>query len=279
MGQKSYDGSPILYLVPTPIGNLEDITLRAIKVLKDVEVIFAEDTRKTIQLLNYLKIKKRLISAYEYNEDRVKIKMVEYLKKNYNIALVSDGGTPLLCDPGFKCVQFVLKSGFNVVSLPGASALISALVVSNIQTHPFVFYGFLNSKKGKRKKELELMKNNEKTLIFYESARRILKTLDEILNIFGDRHICVAREISKFYEEIYRGKISEVIKELKDIKGELVVIIEGQKKKTIEEELSALEYVDLYINSGYSIKEAVKNVAKKRNISKNDLYKEYHIRK
>ncbi|MGI6329459.1 MAG: 16S rRNA (cytidine(1402)-2'-O)-methyltransferase [Bacilli bacterium] len=279
MSQKSYDGSPTLYLVPTPIGNLEDITLRAIKVLKNVEVVFAEDTRRTIKLFNFLKIKKKLISAYEHNEEQVKIKMVEYLKNNCNIALVSDGGTPLLCDPGYKCVNFVLQSGYNVVSLPGPSALISALVGSNIQTQPFVFYGFLNSKMSKRKKELEMMKNNEYTIIFYETARRIYKTLEEVLNILGNRKICITREISKFYEEIYRGKISEIKEQVKDVKGEIVVIIEGKKNNFIEEDLDLLEHVDMYINSGYSIKEAVKNVAKKRNVSKKDLYKKYHIRK
>ena len=178
MSQKSYiNDKPILYLIPTPIGNMEDITLRAINILKEVEVIFSEDTRVTRQLLNYLNINKKLISSHNYNETKNENILLDYLNKGYNVGVVTDRGTPVISDPGYELVKIAIKHDFNVVSLPGPTALIPALTVSGINPSPFTFYGFLNSKDSKRKKELEELKQLKTTLIFYEAPHRIIKTL------------------------------------------------------------------------------------------------------
>jgi len=184
MSQKSYNGNSTMFLVPTPIGNLEDITYRAIKVLNEVDVVFSEDTRVTLNLLNHYNIKKKLISAHKFNEEKIVSTMLEFLSNGKDIALVSDRGTPLISDPGNICVKKVISSGYNVVSLPGSTALIPALTVSGLDTDRFLFYGFLNSKSSKRQKELENLKKEKFTLIFYEAPHRLLETLEDILNIF-----------------------------------------------------------------------------------------------
>ena len=201
MSQKSYNGTATLYVIPTPIGNLDDITLRAINTLKEVEAIFAEDTRVTAQLLNHLNISKKIFSNYKYNEKKNKVKLLEYLANNQSVAVVSDRGTPGISDPGFELVKIALKHNFNVVSLPGATAFVPALTMSGIDTDHFLFYGFLDSKSGKRKTELEKLKNLNFTLILYEAPHRIKDMLLDVLEVMGNRNICVAREISKKYEE------------------------------------------------------------------------------
>ena len=276
MSQKSYDGSNSLYLIPTPIGNLEDITLRAINTLKMVDVIFCEDTRIAGMLLNKLEIKKKLISCNNINEEQVKEKVLSELKEGLNIGLITDRGTPIISDPGYKTVEFVIKNGYNVIGLPGPTALIPALITSGIEPSPFLFYGFLNSKTSKMEKELEELKNLKYTLIFYEAPHRIIDTLKSLQKVLNDRKISVNREISKLYEEIYRGKISDVIKELSsDVKGEFVIIVEGNKETINYNDISVKKHIISYVNLGYSEKEAMKLVARDRNISKSDIYKEY----
>lgn len=278
MSQKSYNGTPTLYLVPTPIGNLEDITIRAINILKEAEVVFSEDTRVTIQLLNHLGIKKKIYSAHEHNEERAKDQILDYLENGYSIALVTDRGTPIISDPGYKCAAYIIEKGYNVVGLPGPTALIPALIMSGISPHPFLFYGFTNSKSSKRKKELTELKNYPHTIIFYETPHRLSETLNDMLTIFGDRNVAVAREISKTFEEVYRGKLSIIIDETYNAKGEMVIVVEGNKEKVVYD-LSPLEHITELIAEGVTEKEAIKKVAKMHEINKGDLYKEYHTRK
>ena len=276
MSQISYNNTPTLYLIPTPIGNLDDITLRTIHVLKEVEVVFSEDTRVTALLLNHLNIKKKLISNHEYNERENKDKLLEYLKNGYSVGLVSDRGTPVISDPGYELAQVAIENNYNVVSLPGATALIPALTVSGIEPMPFLYYGFLNSKESKRKKELENLKNIKYTMIFYEAPHRITKTLEEMLEIFGNRKISISREITKKFEEVYRGTIQDVIEETKEIKGEIVIVVSGNKEEISYDDLSIEDHVNLYIKNGLNSKEAIKKVAEDRNIKKSEVYNIYH---
>lgn len=276
MSQISYNNTPTLYLIPTPIGNLDDITLRAIHILKEVEVVFSEDTRVTALLLNHLNIKKKLISNHEYNERENKDKLLEYLKNGYSVGLVSDRGTPVISDPGYELAQVAIENNYNVVSLPGATALIPALTVSGIEPMPFLYYGFLNSKESKRKKELENLKNIKYTMIFYEAPHRITKTLEEMLEILGNRKISISREITKKFEEVYRGTIQEVMEETKEIKGEIVIVVSGNKEEITYDDLSIEDHVNLYIKNGLNSKEAIKKVAEDRNIKKSEVYNIYH---
>ena len=275
MIQNSYNDTPTLYLIPTPIGNLEDITYRAVKVLEEVDVIFSEDTRVTLNLLNNFGIKNKLISLHEHNEDVVKTQVLEYLKNGRSVGLVTDRGTPIISDPGYKTVKYVSDNGYNVVALPGATAFACALVTSGISPQPFLFYGFLNSKDSKKKEELELLKENEYTMIFYEAPHRIIKTLNMMLGVFGNREISISREITKKFESIYRGKLEDVIKIVPE-KGEFVIVIEGNKLSNIDFNLSIKEAVDLYIKNGFDVMTSIKKVAKDRKTPKNEVYKKYH---
>ena len=180
MSQKSYDNTPTLYLIPTPIGNLEDITLRAINILKAVEVVFCEDTRITRLLLNHLDIKKKLIASHKFNESTNSDKLLEYLNNGYNVGLVTDRGTPIISDPGYELVKIAIENKYNVVALPGPTAFVPALITSGLSPQPFLFYGFLNNKESKRKKELENLKEETATMIFYESPHRIIETINKI---------------------------------------------------------------------------------------------------
>lgn len=277
MSQKSYDNTPTLYIVPTPIGNLEDMTLRSINVLKSVDVIFSEDTRITLNLLNHFEIKKHLVSMYKFNEASSSEKMLEYLKSGKNVALVSDRGTPIVSDPGNVCTKKVIEEGFNVVSLPGATALIPALTSSGLDASKFLFYGFLSNKSSLRKKELKKIKKERYTIVFYEAPHRILDMLKDLNEVLGDRFISISREISKKYEEIYRGRISIIINEIGTPKGEYVVIVEGNSDIDDYSDISIKEHVAIYIEEGYSEKDAIKMVAKERKIQKNEVYKEIKI--
>ena len=277
MWHKNYDGSPILYLVPTPIGNMEDMTFRAINVLNEVEVIFSEDTRITQTLLNYYKIQKKLISLHDHNEDSVKEVVLKYLNDDKSVAIVTDRGTPIISDPGYKTVKYVSEQGFHVVGLPGACAFVPALIMSGIAPQPFTFYGFLDSKIEKKRKELEQLKFVEHSVIFYEAPHRILKTMEMMLEVLGNREVSLSREISKKFESVYRGKIYELLPTLNDIKGEFVIVIEGFKNNIDEiEDLNVIEQVDFYVNNGMAKMEAIKTVAKERGLKKNDVYAEYH---
>ena len=275
MVQNSYDDSATLYLISTPIGNLDDMTYRSVKILEEVSAIFSEDTRVTLNLINYLGIKKKLIPLHEHNEDTAKEKVLEYLKRGESVALVTDRGTPIISDPGFKTTEYIIKNGYNVVALPGATAFVPALITSSIAPQPFLFYGFLNSNDNKRKKELEELSDNKCTMIFYEAPHRIMKTLDLMLEVFGDRNISISREITKKFESIYRGKISEV-KSIIPEKGEFVIIVEGSSNNNIDESLSLVDAVNLYIKAGIPVMDSIKRVAKERGIPKGEVYKEYH---
>lgn len=276
MSQKSYNGTPTVYLIPTPIGNLEDITLRAINILKEVEVVFSEDTRVTGLLLQNLNIKKKLIANHEYNENENKDKIIKYLKDGYSVGIVTDRGTPIISDPGYPLAHHVISQGYNVVGLPGPTALIPALIMSGLNPAPFLFYGFLNSKEQRREKELEELKNIKATMIFYESPHRIKKTLNDMLNILGNRNISISREISKKFEEVYRGTITDVLVELEEPKGEFVIVVEGTTETVDYTNVSVIEHVNAYIKEGSSVNTAIGLVAKQRNVSKKEIYNEYH---
>lgn len=277
MNQKSYDGSPTLYLVPTPIGNLGDFTFRAVEVLNQVEVIFSEDTRVTINLLNHYDIKKKLIAFHKFNEEQKVGVVLSYLEDGKSVAIVSDRGTPVLSDPGEICTKKVIEKGYNVVSLPGATAAIPAITASGLDSSKFIFYGFLNSKSSKRKKELEFLKNNKMTIIFYEAPHRIMEMLADLKEVFGNRNISISREISKKFEEIYRATISEVMNMLTEIKGEFVIVVEGNKDVVSFDDITIKDHVNMYMEDGLTEKEAIKKVAKERNMSKSDIYKEVKI--
>ena len=275
MSQKSYDNSPTLYLIPTPIGNLDDITLRAIDTLKSVEVVFCEDTRITRQLLNHLGISKKLIASHKFNEEMNSDKLLSYLNNGQDVGLVTDRGTPIISDPGYELVKVAIANNYNVVSLPGPTAFVPALTVSGLSPQPFLFYGFLNSKNSKREKELESLKDYPYTMIFYEAPHRIVEMLESMEKVLGNKNICISREISKRYEEVYRGKISDVIKDMEDVKGELVIVVDGNHEEKNYDNLSIIEHVNLYIMNGLDKKEALKKVSKDRGMSKSDVYKEY----
>ena len=276
MRQKSYDGSATLYLIPTPIGNMEDITFRAVNILKEAELVLCEDTRVTGILLKHLEIKKRLVANHEHNEARNKELVLSLLEEGKTIALVSDRGTPVISDPGFEIAKYVIEQGYNVVGLPGATALIPALIMSGINPMHFTFFGFLNSKESTRKKELENLKEINTTIIIYEAPHRIHDTIKNIYEILGDRKISISREISKRYEEVIRGTASQLIDNLNDIKGEMVVVIEGSQEKNVDFDISITEHVNLYISDGLKTMDAVKKVAKERNLPKGKVYEEYH---
>lgn len=277
MRQKSYDDSPSLYLIPTPVGNMEDITLRAINILKKVDFLLCEDTRITAELLNKLDIKKKLVHSDDHNEDSLKEMVLSKLQDGLNIGLVTDRGTPIISDPGYKIVECVTKNGFNVISLPGPTAFVPALTMSGINPAPFLFYGFLNSKESKRIKELESLKNLPYTIILYEAPHRITDMLKSLLSVFGNRQIALCREISKKYEEAIRGTIEEVLTVSDTLKGEMVVVVEGNLEQEDYSSLTILEHINLYLDDGMSDKEAIKKVAVERGIPKSVVYKEYHI--
>jgi len=277
MSQKSYDNSPTVYLIPTPIGNMDDITLRAVNTLKMVDVLFCEDTRETGKLLKYLEIEKKMFSSHNFNEEKNEEKLLSYLKDGNNVGIVSDRGTPVISDPGFVLSSIAINNGYNVVSLPGATALIPALTSSGISPHPFYFCGFLSNKPSSRKKELENLKNISATLIIYEAPHRIKDTLRDMANIFGNkRKIAISREITKKHEEIYRGLIDEIILQDVDFIGELVIVVEGNKSVEKFNNISVKEHIDLYINDGVSSMDAIKMVAKERGLKKSVVYDLYH---
>ncbi len=273
--QKSYEDSIYgkLYIIPTPIGNLDDITIRAINTLKEVDIIYAEDTRETLNLLKKLNITKKVESCHKYSEMLHLERIINLLKSGKNIGYVTDRGTPLISDPGNYIVENAIKEGITVIALPGASALLPALNMSGLSNERFLFYGFLNSKPSIARQELINIKDIKYTLIFYESPHRIEKTLNLMLDVLGDRKIAIAREISKIYEEVIRDNISNIIKICDKIIGEIVIVIEGSKDE--DKNIDYTEKINELINKGYSKKDAVKEIADCYNISKNKLYNEY----
>lgn len=267
-----------LYLVPTPIGNLGEMTIRSIEVLKSVNYIACEDTRNTIKLLNHFDIKAKLISHHEHNLHVAIPKILHLLEEGENIAIVSDAGYPAISDPGYELVKAVIGASYNVVPISGCNAALDALVVSGIAPQPFMFYGFLSHENKNKKKELEELKNQMMTIVFYEAPHRIKKTLTVMLEILGDRHIALCRELTKKHEEIIRGTISEVLEICDDLKGEMVIVVEGAKEIVEEEafEQSIKEHVQSFVDKGMSAKDAIKEVAKIRKLKKNHVYEEYH---
>ena len=272
MIQKSYNNSATLYFIPTPIGNLEDITIRALNTLKSVDFVLCEDTRVTGFLLNKYDIKKTLVRCDEYSQEKVKNQVLNALKNGKNIGFVSDAGSPVISDPGYIVSKYVIEAGYNVVALPGATAFVPALSVSGVNPAPFIFYGFLSDKKSKVKKELELLKDKTETIIFYVSVHDINDTLKLFLDYFGDRKIAICRELTKLHEEIIRGSISECINNLSTVKGEFVVVVDGNHELNDFSNISIEEHVDMYINDGLSKMDAIKKVAHERGVSKSVIY-------
>lgn len=276
MIQKSYENSEYgkLYLIPTPIGNLDDITLRAIKTLEMVDIVYAEDTRETLNLLKYLKINKKVESCHKYTEMKHKDKIVQILKLGKNIGYVTDRGTPLISDPGNVIVDESIKQNITVIALPGPNALLPAINMSGLSNERFLFYGFLNSKQSLAKKELIDLKDIKQTIIFYESPHRITDTLSQILDVFGNRNIAIVREISKIHEEVIRDNIENILKISDTLKGEMVIIVEGNKKEETLE-VNYTEEIDKLLTQGYSKRDVIREIADKYNVSKNKLYNEF----
>ncbi len=266
-----------LFVVSTPIGNLEDITLRAVSVLKDCDVIACEDTRTTKKLLARYGVETNLTSYHEHNEVEKSQKLLEKLKDGKDVALVSDAGTPSVSDPGWRLVNLSIGNNIEVVPIPGPSAVLSALVVSGLPTDSFLFLGFFPKTIGNRKELLKDVKRYPYTLVFYESAKRLSRTLSLMLEILGDRNICVAREMTKLYEEVLRGSLSEVISvlsERENLKGEVTVVVEGSRDGRNEASAdTAQRTLRLLREKGFSLSEAVSLVSRAFGVSKNGIYR------
>lgn len=268
----------LLYVCPTPIGNLEDITLRTLKVLEEVDLIAAEDTRHTLKLLNHYNIKKPLISYHEHNKKSKGEVLLKKLMEGVKIALVTDAGMPGISDPGEDIIRLCIKEGVDIIALPGPTASILALVVSGLPTGKFVFEGFLPSKKKDRIIELERLKKEERTIILYEAPHRVETLLQDMLAVLGNRNISISRELTKIHEETFRGTILEAIDKFKDSKpkGEFVIVLEGGKvlEDELYKDISLKEHIKKYLEEGLSKKDAVRRVADERKVPKNEVYKE-----
>jgi len=267
-----------LFLVATPIGNLEDITFRAINTLKEVDVIAAEDTRHTLKLLNHYEIKKPLISYHRHSEEIKLDLLIQKLEEGQNIALVSDAGTPAICDPGEEIVKEAIKRDIEIVPIPGACALINALITSGLNTTEFAFYGFLSLNKKIRQKKLEEIKKENKTIILYEAPHKIIKTLEDLEKILENRKVVIAREITKIHEEFIRGTINEILEIYKEPKGEHIILIEANEndEETLEEqnrkEMSIEELYKYYEKQDMKKNDIIKKIAKDKGVSKNEIY-------
>ena len=271
----------VLYLVATPIGNLDDISLRAIKTLQSVDIIAAEDTRQTIKLLNHLDIKKPMISYHEHNKyDKGKY-IIQKIKEGNNIALVSDAGTPAISDPGEELVRFAIEDNIKISPIPGAVAGINALIASGFSTGRFIFEGFLPMNKRARKERILFVKNDPRTIIFYEAPHKLTYTLNDLYENLGNRNIVLARELTKKFEEFYRGTLEDAIKKYQEDKprGEFVLLLEGVSQQELEkqeqefwEAFTIEEHVEHYVNKGETEKDAMKLVAKDRKTNKREIY-------
>ncbi|RAZ72818.1 16S rRNA (cytidine(1402)-2'-O)-methyltransferase [Planococcus halotolerans] len=285
--QKSFqETTATLYLVATPIGNLEDMTVRALRILKEVDIIAAEDTRNTKKLCNYFDIQTKLVSYHEHNQESGGHKILAYLEEGKSVALVSDAGMPCISDPGEDIVKRAIAEGFPVVPIPGANAALSALIASGIAPQPFQFYGFLSRNKKERQAELELLSQNRETLIFYEAPHRLKESLKSIQKNFGnDRRIVLAREVTKKFEEFLRGTVEQAVEwaDANEIRGEFCLIIEGNAEPDLVEtsvwweDLSIEEHVEEVMErEQLSSKEAIKKVSTDRKLSKRDVYQAFH---
>lgn len=264
-----------LYIVSTPIGNLEDITLRALETLKKVDFIACEDTEHSLKLLNHYGIKKPLISYWSEREKARAEEIIAKIKAGYNVALITDAGTPGISDPGSVVISRAIDEGIEIVAIPGPTALIAALSISGLNTEEFTFIGFLPVKQSQRRKKLLELSSEKRTLVFYEAPHRILKSLDDMLEILGDRRACLARELTKMFEEVLRGTLSEILEKLENSKiaGEYVIVVEGAKEKAVDLE-EALSEIKELMKKGKGRKEAVKIVSDLYNLSKKELYEE-----
>ncbi len=272
-----------LYICPTPIGNLDDITIRVLNILKQVDIIAAEDTRHTLKLLNHFSIKKPLTSYHEHNIKEKGPILIDKILSGQDVALVSDAGMPGISDPGEDLVKIAIENEIDVVVLPGATASILALVASGLPTSKFVFEGFLSSNKNERRERLEKLQVEERTIIIYESPHRLKTLLDDMNQILGNRRLAIARELTKKYEEIFRGTIDQAVVKFnqENPRGEFVITVEGISSEKIKEmdesmwqDMTVREHIELFISQGFSKKESIKRVAKERNIPKNEVYKE-----
>lgn len=276
--QKSFQSNtPTLYLVPTPIGNLSEFTPRAIEVLNSVDVIACEDTRTSGVLLKHYQIHKRLIAYQKFNESQSTKGILQLLSQGQNVALISDAGYPLINDPGQTLVLAVVEQGYNVVPISGPNAALNALVASGLIAQPYIFVGFLSSQQKERRAQLETYRAYPMTMIFYEAPHRITKTLADMIDIFGDRRCCVARELTKLHEEFLRGKLSEVQVELADRKGEMVIVVEGalQEAKVLDP-TELIAQVEQLVQGGMKRNAAIKEIAAKEGIARNELYELVH---
>ena len=264
-----------LFLVATPIGNLKELSNRALEVLNGVSVIACEDTRNTLKLLSHFDLHTRMIAYHNFNEEESSEGILKLLEEGKDVALVSDAGYPLISDPGYLLVNKVIEAGYDIVTISGPNAALNALVASGLKTNHYLFYGFLNAKQSQAKKELEELKQFPYTLIFYEAPHRIEKTLKLCLEVLGNRKACLARELTKLHEEYHRGTLSELCN-LSELKGEMVLLIEGcdKQEETIDPK-EALAMMDRLIREGHKTKEAAAIVAEKYSLSKNTLYNKY----
>ncbi|MEH6992178.1 16S rRNA (cytidine(1402)-2'-O)-methyltransferase [Neobacillus drentensis] len=288
--QKSFENEAhkgILYLVPTPIGNLEDMSFRAVRILKEADLIAAEDTRNTKKLCNYFEIQTPVVSYHEHNKESSGEKLIHKIKEGMKIALVSDAGMPAISDPGYELVLAAISEKVTVVPLPGANAALPALIASGLTCQPFYFYGFLNRSKKEKKTELESLKKQTGTLVFYESPHRLKETLTSMSDVLGNRNIAICRELTKKFEEFIRGTLEEIIEwaNQDEIRGEFCLIVEGADESKLKQEemnwwetLSIEEHVNHYISEKQiPSKEAIKQTAMDRGISKREVYQAYHI--
>ena len=271
-----------LYLVPTPVGNLEDITLRAIRVLKEVDWIACEDTRNTLKLLNHFEISKPLISYHRHNEERRAEELIEKLKQGKSIAIVSDAGTPVISDPGEEIVKMAIENKVKIVPIPGACAFVNALIASGMEGKEFSFLGFLPLDKKLRKEKLEEIGETRKTTLLYEAPHKLKKTLEDLKTVIQDRRIVLAHELTKMHESLIRGTIEEVLLQVGEPKGEFVMVIEGnlqEKKNDLQTLLTTMTLEQHYIyyeKMGYEKKEIIKKIAKDRDVTKNEIYQYFH---
>lgn len=277
------DKKGTLYIVGTPIGNLGDITIRAIETLKSVDVILAEDTRQTLKLLNHFNIQKHLVSYHRHNEDEKIKNVVDFLDSGKDLALVSDAGMPVISDPGPNLIKYLVANNYNIVTIPGVTAVITAIVKSGLDSTRFTFEGFLSINKKQRKQRLESLKNEERTMVFYEAPHKLLATLKDMYEVFGKRNICIARELTKLHEEYIHTTFEEAISKIEQfgIKGEIVLLIEGKDLSVLEQEIKekqnqidSVSLVKEYMSKGISKKEAIKQVAKQKGVTKNEVYQE-----
>ncbi|TYR78327.1 16S rRNA (cytidine(1402)-2'-O)-methyltransferase [Priestia megaterium] len=287
--QKSYERSDtegVLYLIPTPIGNLEDMTFRAIRMLKEVDYIAAEDTRQTKKLCNHFDISTSITSYHEHNKEVKTNQILQDLHQGKAIGLVSDAGMPCVSDPGYELVVAAVNQGYPVVPLPGANAALTALIASGLSTIQFYFHGFLKRNKKHKKEQLQQLAYKKETMIFYEAPHRLKETLKSMQDVWGNRQIVLCRELTKRYEEFLRGDLEAALDwvEESEVRGEFCIIVEGTEEEAPDiqtkwwEGLTVVEHVDYYVNEkNFANKEAIKQVAKERELAKRDVYNEYHV--